>query len=231
MKKLHLISAILLAFVTLNAFALAKQYQIELIAFEQVNSEALDSEQWPMVTPVEPEKTSPDITLLDPAQYQLSNAQSLLKRDPHYKILMHIAWQETLAQLNKHQTVHLYGGLAYDDNGNPLSNIVLHEDTPYNQFPRWELNGNVTVQLNRYFNFNFDIYFAEPLKSLSRLSMNGYFSNGNAGLFYFHLLQNRRTKSDELNYIDYPLYGMLLKVIPIQEAAKPKSSAPPVVKQ
>ncbi|MBS0351525.1 MAG: hypothetical protein JSR33_10145, partial [Proteobacteria bacterium] len=31
----------------------------------------------------------------------------------------------------------------------------------------------------------------------------------------FNLIQNLRMKSEELNYIDHPLYGVLIKIIPL----------------
>ncbi len=209
----------LFACFTLTALAAPDSYQVELIIFSQLSSSALDSEQWPLVTPILNSSKADKISLITKDKMQLRAQAKDIINNPNYQMLLHLAWQASAKQLNQGQMVHIYGGEAFDAAGKQIADVALHQQVPFNQYPIWEINGLVNVKLSRYFNFNFNLYFAEPFSELSQLSQNAYFANKNTGVFYFHLLQQRRTRSGELNYIDYPIYGVLVEVFPISNAA------------
>jgi len=211
MKKLLALCLLSASFAALGE---AQQYQIEVIAFSQLNSGGLDSEQWPNIEPHLDFSTASNFALLPSNQFKLEPVLHSLEKNPQYKILLHIAWRESLAQLNQTHKIHLYGGQAFDENGKKLSGFISDQQTPYGQAAVWQVNGLMSVSLDHYFNLGMNLYFAEPINELKSTSQNGYFSPADDGLFYFHLQENRRCKSGELNYFDYPISGVLVEIFP-----------------
>lgn len=199
-----------LLYFSLTAFSAPTQYQIEVIAFTQLDTQGLDSEQWPHVTPNLNVDTIKNPKFLGSGQFKLDQILHNLEQDPHYKVLMHVAWRESLAQLDRTQLIHLYGGQAYDANGKKLAGFTAG----YNQAAAWQMNGVISVNLDHYFNLDMNLYFAEPIDKLKNISQNGYFSRADDELFYFHLQEDRRSKSGELNYFDYPVAGVLVEIFP-----------------
>ena len=60
------------------------------------------------------------------------------------------------------------------------------------------VEGIIRVSVQRYLNVALNLVFK---------------NNSN----YFYLSQNRRMRSNELNYVDFPLYGVLIKIVPVKE--------------
>lgn len=195
---------------SLTALSAPSQYQIEVIAFTQLTSQGLDSEQWPHVSPRLNLNSSTAPGFLPSSDFKLGSAANNLEKDPRYKVLAHFAWRESLAELNKTQYIHLYGGQAYDANGKKLAGVAGN----YTQAAAWQVNGVMSISLDHYFNLGMNLYFAEPMDELKSISKNGYFSRADDDLFYFHLQENRRSKSGELNYFDYPVAGVLVEIFP-----------------
>lgn len=212
MKKILALSLLCASF---TAFSAAQQYQIEVIAFSQLDSRGLDSEQWPNIKPAFDFNAVNNPSFLPSNQFKLEPVLRDLEKDPHYKILLHVAWRESLAQLNQTRRVHLYGGQAYGDNGKKLSGFITDQQIAATQAAAWQVNGLMSVSLDHYFNIGMNMYFAEPVDELKSVSQNGYFSRADDDLFYFHLQENRRCKSGELNYFDYPVSGILVEIFPV----------------
>lgn len=67
---------------------------------------------------------------------------------------------------------------------------------------RWikgkDVQGTVRISVQRYFD----------------VSLNLLFNKEGVGCFY--LSQNRRMRNNELDYIDFPSYGVLIKIVPIR---------------
>ena len=124
---------------------------------------------------------------------------------------MHLAWQQQVNTPSEAKAIQLYGGAGYSANGaTPIDNP--DESVPFHQSAKWQVNGQVKVSVNRYFNLHFNLTFSEPLQLIQSLDSKNYFSNIQTPYITFQLNQNRRTRSNELNYIDYPLYGLLFEV-------------------
>ena len=197
-------------------------YQVEMIVFSRFNTTSLSSEQWPTINPstvkltqLGPERyqnylKSIDWRLQPPSRFYMTPLAAKLK-SAHYKILMHLAWQQQVLSPRNSKPIHLYGGAAYSDNGQLLA-TSSDDNVPFDHFRNWQVNGNLGISLNRYFNLNFNLVFAEPLNIIKQYDNSGYFSGMQKQFVYFHLDQSRRTRSDELNYIDFPLYGVLFEV-------------------
>lgn len=216
-------TATLATAVAAPAKATENRYQIEILAFSHLTAEAVNSENWPAVltdsNPPPPAITDPDYqAYLRQIQYQpvtadqylLNQEEYTLLRQPNTQLILHLAWQQTFPDVTP-QPIHLYGGHGYDEHGN-AQDYNNNETLPYNQFSQWQLDGDVTLSLNRFFNLSFNLLFSEPIDQLTALDQRSYFTHYNEPLFHFRLLQQRRTRSTEINYIDYPLYGVLFVI-------------------
>ena len=88
----------------------------------------------------------------------------------------------------------------------------------FNQAKTWQVNGVMSLYLNRYINTQFNLAFAMPTSQFEALNHNPQSTQpSHEAVTYLMLNQKRRTKSNELNYIDHPVYGILMKIIPINE--------------
>lgn len=246
---LRLFSILLLVFIFFqNALANAAThdssnlYQVEMIIFSKITDNALLSEQW-QIPPIVPD-TSKSIELapsdvssenslattttlpaanqiLPQKNWQLISAANQLAQHG-YVILLHTAWLESFASHVSPPFIHLYGGQVWDSDGNAL-NISPPPAFPIsnpNSF-NWEMNGTIRITLDRYFNVHLNLLFAEPTNGWSHLiSDNHPFKNMANNFAYFDLNQTRRMKSNELNYIEHPLYGVLIQIVPFTALQK-----------
>ena len=158
-------------------------------------------------------------TLLPEDKFILTKEAEKLSNNPGYKVLLHIAWQQPASALYSPKTFHLYGGLGYDGPSSQTAEIT-DESIPYNSLQQWQLNGLLTISLQRYFNLHFNLLLAQPLSEVQHLSTNGYFDSVSSPYVYFRMLQNRRTRSSELNFIGHPLMGVLVKIKKLPETDK-----------
>jgi hypothetical protein len=211
-------SPLLLLINSLAGAAEPKSYQVELIVFSTLTSDALNSEQWPRLAPnnnsdkyanldaqASNYTPSPDDKLI------MRKVLSTIKTHSQYTILLHQAWIIPRQTLLSGMALHLYGGHAYDDSGNLIA-TVTDESNPYPSAQQWELNGTLNINIKRYFNLLFNLSLAEPNNIIEQLSSS--MTDNTAPYLYFKLNQSRRMRSKELNYIGHPLLGILVKIMP-----------------
>lgn len=200
MKTLTKYIAALSAFL-FASLASASVYQIEVIAFSHVNSRSVNQEQWQSAN--QPPSFSDALSLnnqnannyyqaLSPAQFLMQREQAEFNRNPEYRTILHTAWLQPFTG-GTSPTIHLTG------DGGPYS-----------------INGTIRISLDRYFNTSFNLYFAAPENALARYDTHNSFHQSD-NLVYFHIQEKRRMKSHELNYIDFPLFGVLIKIIPVEQ--------------
>ncbi len=183
----------------LNAWAeTVSAYQIELIVFSHVNPEALKSEYWPIAAPLTISENTinlPNEQIFSEKQWRLkSQHQSLLRI--HYPILLHLAWRQTNSSLQQGTRIHLMGGDVYGDNVS-------------------QMNGALNIHLDRYFNLNFNLQFLIPWKDIQNWGLENLTHAPQDDYFAFNINEKLRMRSNELNYIDHPLYGILIEIFPI----------------
>ncbi len=177
----------------------AAVYQVEMIIFSHLTQSGVTQEQWQSSNP--PPSFSNTLSLqntnasgyyqaLSPEQFVLKREQSEFNRNPQYRTLLHTAWLQPFAGSTP-PAIHLI------DNHSAV-------------------NGTVRINVNHYFNVALNLYFAVPENMLARYDNRNYFHHSN-NLVYFHLTETRRMKSQELNYIDYPLFGVLIKIVPAKK--------------
>lgn len=186
-------------------------YQFELIVFSHITPAAYHSEKWPLINAVTLDiDKAVAINPISPEAFLLKNEQLRLSNAPSYQTLLHLAWFEPLEQLEKSSTIQLYGGRLFDAQGNILD-TVTDESATYSNEQNWEMNGTITIDLARYFDLNFKLLFALPYQQVKQLDRRSAIDER---FSYALLEESRRTKSNELNYIDHPLYGILMRITP-----------------
>ncbi|MDF1759155.1 MAG: CsiV family protein [Coxiellaceae bacterium] len=222
---------ILLSCCVLNA-ALAedgdtKQYQIELIIYSQITPAAVQSEQWPItpafqlpsgqyaslvrndISTLDGETVKNHIQLLPRSQFKLKNVQRHLNNSRQFKTIMHIAFRTAVQSPRQAIPIHITGGDYFNANGD----TVKPDDDTTGLQP--QIDGMMSINVQRYFNVAFNLVFSAPLKQIAAMSKDDYYNTLDSGVMHFNLLQNRRMRSKELNYIDYPLYGIVMEIFPL----------------
>lgn len=208
----YLAIALLSLFSAVSAYA-AKQYQVEMIVFSQLNQQALTSESWPPIEPFQLPDTSyislngsqqaqadtnNNFELLPPWQLKLNTLAKRLAKDPHYQVLMHIGWIEMVPAPKAAKPIYI----SNSNNASPI-----------------DIKGLMTLNVDRFFNAYFNVNFSVPMTLINQYGNDSNFNNILGGDMRFHLLQSRRLRSNELNYIDNPLFGILLEIFPATTSA------------
>ncbi|MDF1655903.1 MAG: CsiV family protein [Coxiellaceae bacterium] len=204
-----------------------KQYQVELIIYSQITPQAVQSEQWPVTpafqlpssqyvslvkndsTAIDGETIKNQIQLLPRSQFKLKNVQRHLNGNRDYKTIMHIAFRTAVKSPRQAIPIHITGGQYFNTNGDP----AVPGDDASNLQP--QIDGMMSINVQRYFNVAFNLVFSAPLKQIASMSKDDYYNTLDNGVMHFNLLQNRRMRSKELNYIDYPLYGIVMEIFPV----------------
>lgn len=186
-------------FVFSIAVAKNKPYQVSVIIFKHITKQALQSEQWkneakmPSLTDsiyLKPFSGGSLPALLPNSRFRLKRELSRLQKSNGYQILTYFSWIQDFNQ--PAPWIHVTGGQTFD----PAGGI-------------YELNGKIKVALNVYFNLYTRLYLTETE------SVVGHLYDKNDSLYPFSMNQNRRLQLNEVNYLDHPLFGMLVKINPI----------------
>ena len=210
----------LISFISLLCFPCfgdtAPRYRVEVLIFSRLNNQNLTLEQWPTI---DPKKT------INRAQFQTEQYQRFLNRIQlkirppienrmaaisqklqahHYPVLLDTSWEQEIGGPSDAQPTQLFGGLKYSDQQEPDSKAS------------WQVNGSIKISVDHYFNVSLNLLFAEPIAKIRSMDATNYFASQSGPLTYFHLDQNRRTRSNELNYVDFPLYGVLFEISKIK---------------
>ena len=183
------------------------RYHVEVILFSQLEPQSLLSEKWPalnapldipedaiQLTSTDPDKdiTLPDyMTLLPKQDWLLKAPQYGLSRNNHYQVLLHLAWDQTFDRY--HDTKPLY----------------IQTDA---------LSGLLHITMRHYFEVQTNFIYQLPVDALGQyVDQEKYLGqNIKDGIASFQIMQSRRMKSRELNYLDNPIIGMLIEFKPIK---------------
>ena len=168
--------------------------------------------------------SAPTLQLITTDNYLIPAATLDKLRQHGYKIVLQAGWVQPSAQLDRTTHLHLLGGQSYPSNtdqSNATNTLgaITTSTTPQNP-STYQVNGDIAISLNRFFNFKFNLLFTEPTASLQKIDRQFNRNNQWGQWSYFHLYQRRRMRSGELNYIDHPLYGILVMIKPIDNTGK-----------
>jgi len=177
----------------------AKLYHFELIVVSHISAQNLGEYQDIEKQIAVP--ASPDIPeaapLLPSSPYLLNKEQTTLDQNDKYHTLLHLAWEQPVSP-----------GQVYDI---PLSNEAIDETADL-----YPLHGRMRIRLDHYFDISFHLTLSIPVEHIEKI-LAVRFPNHTSAWAYFPLSQVRRMRSNELNYIDSPLYGVLIKIFPVED--------------
>lgn len=170
-------------------------YQVEIIVFEHVTSSA-EKQFWPS------QVTEPDVSdaieLSPPLSINTTDNTTL--PSPTYQLLPERKFKLKREE-NKLQSQSNYKVLLHIAWIQPIGDA---EDTRPIQITGSKdnstINGTITLSMDKYIDIN------------TVLNLN---DNTLGETQTFQLKQIRRTRVNELNYLDNPLFGMLIKITPI----------------
>lgn len=192
MKKIFLLCILFLPIIA--AKASSNLYQINLIVFTQINDSTMNSENWPntLKQPYLKNAIAPEFN----QNLGLQTEADKLKQHDDYKIILHTSWKQNITSKRYAKWIHIYGGQTYDTKGQ----VIQPDD---NRIPSyWELNGKIKISKSNFFDVYTDLYLTLPTSNSDNL----------IPLQTFIMQQHRRTKLNQLNYLDHPLFGVLIKI-------------------
>lgn len=171
-------------------------YQVNIIIFEHITQQALNSERWPAITDLPDLENNTELQLLtsENSQLQIENRRFSRKiaQKNNYKVLANIAWQQEIPVTRHAKPIHISGD---------------------------KIDGTITINRDRYFNIKINLILTESTKYLYSIDSENYPNTANNEFISFQMKQTRRMRSNELNYIDQPLFGMLIKIVPIEQVS------------
>jgi hypothetical protein len=131
-------------------------------------------------------------------QLGLQQEAKKLQQNSKYQIVLHTSWTQTISTPRQAKWIHIYGGQPYNAQGKPIPNNSNERPT------YWQLNGKIKINKLHFFDIYTKLYLTIP----------------EAGNYHpiplrtFCLIQHRRTRSNQLNYLDHPMFGVLIKITP-----------------
>ncbi len=206
-----------------------QRYKVELIAFSHSNAAGLNSENWPIITnpgidssgaiTLKPLLDDRSVSgshiasyyLLDNSNFTLNRVANTLSKTPGYNVMLHIAWYQPISESRSSGWIHVFGGTGYSEEGRAIAENT-DGNASYNQAAHWQVDGLLHLNRLRYINSSYHFAFAAPIRQIQELSTTRNFAKIDAPLVYFKLNESRRMRSDELNYISHPLYGILINI-------------------
>lgn len=186
MKKMALF--IILLSLNLPAFADSHRYQVEVILFQHQNI-SNSQEEWPDYPTLPETDKAVDYPLLSPSAWLLRDEASRIKNSGQYRLLGHLAWQQAIINYHPQATrLHIQNNLDSGDD--------------------WNLDGTLSLTRTNYLTVNANLV-------LSVAKNSGEMSNSAQPYRQVVLKQQHRMRPKELYYFDQPLFGMLIKIVPV----------------
>lgn len=215
----NILCAISVYFFCSTSFAANQNlYQIHLLVFTQISQKNLNSENWPdeLLTPnlnhaVELLSDSQNqYQLMPQTDFALNKEASLLEKRSNDQIILKQTWVQPIDN-RQGKWVHIVGGQCFDPNGNTIDSVLNTDQSQY-----CEINGVMSFsKIGYYINVYTRLYLTELKSLLSGKPGDSQIGNYQPSLLRsFKLFEDRRTPINTLNYIDHPLFGVLVKITP-----------------
>ena len=225
-------------FLLLSAAAIAEEpewYTVEMIIFERLGT--VPTEYWPF-EPGSPEFTETielfwtatgeprAFTRLGARDLELGDIYRRLQSLPDLNPVLHIGWRQPGYAREEARTVHLRSS---DPGTFGIERVPTVE-------------GTARLHRSRYLHLLLDLRYHKPAPSEEQAadadpSSPGPLETESADVpetetapqvpVHFRLTESRRMRSRELHYIDHPLFGVIVQIIPYEQPAASESPSPP----
>lgn len=187
------------------------QYQVEVIIFEHQKQD-VSNELWPSNPSFPDLSNTVEIEKLESNNLMLNDALNRLKKRGLYKILLHEGWVQTLNSKEAEIPVLITAGKSFEPS-NPYEQMAKSHN---------ELEGTITFKKKRYLHVETDLAFTKPMQvveqsnqqmvKLAKTRNNSWHDSYNSNLHTFRLQEKRKLKLNEVQYIDHPIFGVLVLV-------------------
>lgn len=165
---------------------------------------------------------------------QLNDAKEKIQKQGSFRIILHKGWRQRISDKNLSDTLRLVGGKSYSSRGGSDTQLddALGANADVKQ-SAYEVDGTIRVSKSRYLHVDTDLILTKPMRVLSTATgvqgslnagtsatftnvsnRNAWQQEANARLQAFRLKQSIKMKSSDVQYIDHPLYGMLVTIKP-----------------
>ncbi|SEQ68564.1 Peptidoglycan-binding protein, CsiV [Amphritea atlantica] len=219
-------------------------YKVELLIFSHQSSDTLGDEIWPLIDTIPPRRSRAleynqqgqkigYFTRLPKSSLSLSGKQASLRRSSLYRVLFHEAWIQPVGEVKNRHVVRINGGEILDNGLYELDGYISIDKGRYLHF-RSDLFHSRRLSPTESQMLLKPSAGPTPADEtpLSDASMTetptdqpeGTSANGNRYLtqttipdfLTVEMESARRMRSNELHYIDHPLFGMLVKISPVK---------------
>ncbi len=184
-------------------------YQVEILVFKR-SFETANNELWDKDLRLSyPENTRYIQKTLPNAAHYLGGHNYTLKKSGQYEVLFHNAWNQQMWKKDESPAFVIRGGASYG----------THR----------ELEGTIRIHIGRYLHVTTDLWLSDFISKTSAITSSGSglslprlpnAVSASTGGFYpsriVALRETRRMRSKETHYIDHPLMGVLVHMIPIE---------------
>lgn len=221
---------------SIASFANEPLYQVELLFFSHHLDTNSRAEIWPQratlpttwysAQSITSEATHENIasslfTLLPEQDKVLRSAYLKLENTADYQPIGHIAWQQMITERKK--TVRFVAGKNYRHNKSQPSlfkgfahffdSSQQKETFDVWQDDSWQIRGLLSLNEKRFHEVELNVIFQIPTNSQGLIKPN---SSDLDILNPYPIKTFRKVRENELHYFDHPLFGILLKITPIQ---------------
>lgn len=207
----------------------ARWYQVEVILFSQDSEGFRGSEQWPNDYRLPDSQNAIELrphsegervafSLIASEGLQLTGEADRVRADPDLRLLTHMAWIQPGLESEKTKGVRL--ALRHEDE--------LAQQAIVDPFTPPALEGVLTLTLSRYLHIKADLLYREARRdseierdSQLTLPLDLFLlSESDEPLPWspwqiYRMDESRRMRSNELHYLDHPMFGMLVRVTPL----------------
>ncbi len=204
-------------------------YQVEVIVFDEPGSDGYREESWPE-NPGRPdlarciELADSDglnllgedgvphaFRLIEPAELTMRGAWARLSRSGQFRPLAHLGWYQPGLGPRAARAVHL---IAW---GKPTGSGARLGLSPL-------VDGTLRIYRTRFLHAEIDLLYRPSGGTVLRNDSvkaqvdSGATAEADGGAEgpAFRLATRRKMRSEELHYIDHPLFGLLIKVVPLK---------------
>jgi hypothetical protein len=203
-----------------NAQNEGRWYQVEVLIFKRNPLLVSTDEIWRNDLDLfYPPKTTDIPNQLSKGSHQLGGHDYTLRRNEGFTVLFHKAWRQQMWEKEKSPSLLVRGGQRFGDHR--------------------ELEGTIRIHIGRYLHVNTDLWLSEfdfsgntqsaastnnatqlrlpPLPNKNNAQAYQYlFDNGPKPSRIITLREKRRMRSKETHYIDHPVMGILVRMLPIK---------------
>lgn len=160
-----------------------------------------------------PAPATPSWRRLNKSELSLNGAEQKLRTSGRYRPLLHIGWVQPLDSSDQGTPLHIYDGMELArGSAAPTSQEGTAPQTGVK--PLHLLDGTFTLRRERFLHVDADLGYNKSYVPKDNTQAT---DAAQPLTQYVRMVQSRRTRGDELHYLDHPLFGVLFVVSPFQD--------------